>query len=69
MQVYRLLTGDDNSEFCHKVTRALAEGWVLHGEPKYCYDPSREVMRCAQAVIREVADQPCDGDKRLTDYT
>jgi hypothetical protein len=31
--LYRLLTEDDSSAFCHKVSRALADGWELHGDP------------------------------------
>ena len=38
--IYRLLTEDDTSEFCHKVSAALAKGWVLHGDPQYGYDLS-----------------------------
>ena len=54
MRAYRLLTEDDTSAFCDKVTRALSAGWELYGEPVYVHDPSRGVMRCAQAVIKEV---------------
>lgn len=68
MHVYRLLTGPDDSSFCHKVTKALADGWVLYGEPKYVFNPSNNEMRCAQAVTKEVADQPYDPDKKLVDY-
>ncbi|MEM8754932.1 MAG: DUF1737 domain-containing protein, partial [Pseudomonadota bacterium] len=35
MLAYRLLTEDDTSAFCHKVTKALAEGWSLQGAPVY----------------------------------
>ena len=31
--IYRLLTEDDTSAFCHKVSDAIAKGWVLHGDP------------------------------------
>ncbi|MGB0497644.1 MAG: DUF1737 domain-containing protein [Rubricella sp.] len=55
MIAYRLLTGDDTSEFCHKVTRALDNGWVLHGSPAYAFDAATGKMRCAQAVTKEVA--------------
>lgn len=68
MQIYRLLTGPDNSEFCHKVTKALIEGWLLYGEPKYVFDVAAGEMRCAQAVTKEVEDQPYDPDKKLRDY-
>ncbi|RVV96638.1 DUF1737 domain-containing protein [Mesobaculum littorinae] len=52
--LYRLLTGDDTSAFCHKVSDALAKGWVLHGDPSYAFDQGNGVMRCAQAVTKEV---------------
>jgi hypothetical protein len=54
MKAYRLLTGEDDSAFCHKVTEALAKGWELHGSPAYAYDESSGKMRCAQAVLKEV---------------
>ncbi len=52
--LYRLLTGEDTSAFCHKVSDALAKGWVLHGSPAYGYDEKAGVMRCAQAVTKAV---------------
>ena len=54
MRLYRLLTEDDTSAFCHKVTEALNKGWELYGDPTYAYDANNEVMRCGQAVIKEV---------------
>lgn len=54
MRAYRLLTAEDTSAFCHKVTEALSKGWVLYGDPAYAFDASAGVMRCAQAVIKEV---------------
>lgn len=53
MKLYRLLTGDDTSAFCHKVTAALNAGWELHGDPSYAYDGTNGVMRCAQAVVKD----------------
>ncbi|SLN46293.1 hypothetical protein PSA7680_02371 [Pseudoruegeria aquimaris] len=53
MKLYRLLTEDDTSAFCHKVTDALNKGWELHGSPAYAFDASNGVMRCAQAVVKE----------------
>ncbi len=52
--IYRLLTEDDTSAFCHKVSDALAKGWSLHGSPQYAFDQANGVMRCAQAVTKEV---------------
>ena len=68
MHIYRLLTGEDDSAFCHKVSKALIEGWILYGPPQYAFDPATEKMRCAQAVTKEVEDQPYDPDKKLVDY-
>ena len=53
MIAYRLLTEDDTSAFCHKVTEALNAGWALYGPPAYAFDAQRGVMRCAQAVTKE----------------
>lgn len=53
MKLYRFLSADDTSEFCHKVTKALNEGWSLHGDPTYAFDQSNGVMRCGQAVVKE----------------
>lgn len=54
MKAYRLLTEDDTSAFCHKVTDALAKGWELYGDPAYAFDSASGRMRCAQAVTKEV---------------
>lgn len=62
--LYRLLTEDDTSAFCHKVSLALSKGWVLHGTPTMAFDTTRGVMRCAQAVTKEVA-APYDPDVKL----
>lgn len=52
--IYRLLTEDDTSEFCHKVSAALSKGWALHGSPSMAFDAARGVMRCAQAVTKDI---------------
>ena len=54
MKAYRLLTEEDTSAFCHKVTEALAKGWELYGDPAYAHDPATGKMRCAQAVVKDV---------------
>ena len=53
--LYRLLTGQDNSDFCHKVTFALLKGWKLFGDLQYSYDSQSSEMRCAQAVIKNIS--------------
>lgn len=68
MLIYRFLTGEDDSSFCHKVTKALSEGWVLYGNTTYAYDAAAKRMKCGQAVTRVVADQPYDPERKLVDY-
>ena len=51
---YRYLTDTDTSDFCHKVTEALSRGWSLYGNPSYAFDAKAGVMRCGQAVVKEV---------------
>jgi hypothetical protein len=62
--IYRLLTEDDTSDFCHKISLALSKGWVLHGSPTMAFDSARGVMRCAQGVTKEV-DAPYAPDMKL----
>ena len=52
--LYRYLTEDDTSRFCHRVSEALSKGWALHGSPSYAYDAAKGVMRCGQAVTKDV---------------
>lgn len=65
MQAYRLLTGEDDAAFCHKVTAALNAGWVLHGSPAYAFDARTGVMRCAQAVAKDVPGTEYDPGMKL----
>ena len=53
-KIYRLLTEDDTSAFCHKVSLALSRGWELHGSPTMAFDPVKGVMRMGQAVTKDV---------------
>ncbi len=62
--LYRLLTGPDDSSFCHKVSKALADGWSLHGSPAISFDAAKNTMICAQAVTREI-DGKYQPDKPL----
>ena len=64
MKIYRLLTDDDTSAFCHKVSEALSKGWVLHGDPVMSFDAGRGVMRCGQAVTKDI-DTPYSPEMKL----
>ena len=52
--LYRCLTEDDTSRFCHRVSEALSQGWMLHGGPVMAFDPQKGVMRMGQALTKEV---------------
>lgn len=64
MKIYRLLTEDDTSAFCHKVSEALSKGWVLHGDPTMTFDAGRGVVRCGQAVTKDI-ETPYSSDMKL----
>jgi hypothetical protein len=49
---YRLITGPDNRDFCERISTALAEGYVLHGNPAAAFN--------AQAVVLPVAVATAD---------
>ncbi|MEM9370308.1 MAG: DUF1737 domain-containing protein [Pseudomonadota bacterium] len=63
---YRFLSADDTDDFCHKVSEALSNGWQLYGEPVYALDAARGVMRCGQAVTKEI-DGDYSRDRRLSE--
>ena len=46
---YRFLSGVDNSEFCQRVSDAMADGYVLYGNPVIVMD--NDVRIVGQAVI------------------
>lgn len=52
--LYRFLSEDDTSAFCHKVSEAMSKGWTLYGSPTQTFDPVKGIMRCGQAVIKDV---------------
>ena len=49
LPIYRLLTGPDDADFCHRVSEALAMGYVLYGSPSATFDGERVIV--AQAVV------------------
>lgn len=65
--IYRFLSGPDDTTFCHKVSKALSQGWQLHGSPVYAFDAVAGVMRCGQAVTKQT-DEAYDPDRKLGDY-
>lgn len=56
LPLYRLLTGPDDAEFCHRVSDALALGYRLYGPPAVTFDGDRVIA--AQALVWPSVDAP-----------
>ena len=65
MRLYRYLTGPDDFSFCHKITAALNKGWHLYGSPTYAYDTKMKLMRCGQAVVKDVDGREYNPEMKL----
>jgi hypothetical protein len=57
--IYRLLTGRDDAAFCHRVSDALALGYVLYGSPAATFNGEYVVV--AQALIWPGGNTPDAG--------
>ena len=66
MKAYRYLTGKDDAEFCHRVTRELSLGWELYGPPTLTFDSAKGVIICGQAIVKDVADKDYDPAMELS---
>jgi hypothetical protein len=49
LPIYRLLTGKDDAEFCHRVSAAVALGYRLYGNPVITSVDARVIV--GQAVL------------------
>ena len=47
--MYRLLTGPDDAQFCHRVSEAVQLGYLLHGSPAITFDGQKVIV--AQALL------------------
>ena len=54
MKVYRYLTGQDDVNFCARVTKALNEGYELYGSPTMTFNGQNVIV--GQVIVKEVAD-------------
>lgn len=54
LTIYRYLTGPDDASFCHRVTKALSEGWALYGSPTLTFDAAKNRVICGQAITKDV---------------
>ena len=49
LPTYRVITGVDDAAFCHRVSEAIALGYVLHGSPALTFNGVNVIV--AQALI------------------
>ena len=49
-KAYRFLTGPDDAAFCQRISDALAQGYVLYGQPIMQIDGHGK-RHCGQAVV------------------
>ena len=59
---YRLLTGPDDQSFCERVSKALDDGYELHGSPSVTYNGERVIA--AQGLILKRAGKRPTGSQR-----
>ena len=67
MKVYRLLTGQDDAAFCHRVTDALNKGWDLHGSPSLAFNSTTGQVIAGQVVVKEVEGKQYSPDMKLSE--
>lgn len=65
--LYRYLTGPDAAAFCHRVSEALSQGWVLYGQPTLTFDAAQGRVVCGQAIIKDI-DGPYTPDLKLSEH-
>jgi hypothetical protein len=49
LPAYRILTGRDDAAFCHRVSEALALGYLLYGSPAATFNGKDVIV--AQALV------------------
>ena len=68
MKLYRMITGPDDDQFCHRVSKALSNGWELAGSASLTFDAVRGRTMCGQPVVKEIPGVDYDGSIKLGDY-
>ena len=67
MRLYRMITGPDDNTFCHRVSKALSNGWELHGSASLAFDATAGKAMCGQPVVKDVSGD-YSADIKLADY-
>ena len=67
MKLYRLLTGQDDSAFCHRVTDALNKGWSLQGAASVTVNADTKQIIAAQAIVKDGEGKDYHPDMKLSE--
>jgi hypothetical protein len=67
MKLYRLLTGQDDAAFCHRVTDSLNKGWALQGSPSLTFNAQTGQVIAAQAIVKDVEGKDYHPDMKLSE--
>jgi hypothetical protein len=65
LKLYRCLTGPDDARFCHRVSAALNNGWILHAGPTLAYDQETKRVICGLAVTKDIEGKNYTSDLDL----
>jgi hypothetical protein len=68
MKLYRMITGPDDNSFCHRVSKAMSNGWQLAGSGSLTYDAANSRVVCGQPVVKEVEGKDYDESLTLGDF-
>jgi len=68
MKLYRMITGPDDAKFCHRVSAALSNGWMLSGSATLTFDSASGTVICGQAITKDVPDETYRDGIALSDY-
>ena len=68
MKLYRMITGPDDSVFCHRISKALSNGWELAGSASLTFDSAKNQVICGQAITKEVPGEEYHEDLTLSDF-
>lgn len=68
MILYRMITGPDDNRFCHRVSKALSNGWKLSGSASLTFNAVKGEVVCGQAIVKEIPQHEYDESLKLGDF-
>ena len=68
MKLYRMITGPDDSSFCHRISKALSNGWQVSGSASLTFDANTGRIVCGQAITKDIPDHDYSAYLTLSDF-